>query len=123
MPDPSHVCNLRRILNPLSKARDRSPDLMDPSQVRFPGAATGTPCLLSNCTFSLFAMDLSHPCFFGMLLSGEEHSTLSGLFLASLIGGGGGGCSAVSGKPEGWFPVNQKVGPGLDFSQIPFVVF
>ena len=38
--DPSHVCNLhhssrhRRILNPLSKARDRTTNLMVPSQIR-----------------------------------------------------------------------------------------
>ena len=40
MPDPSLVCNLhhssrqRRILNPLSKARDRTHNLMVPSQIR-----------------------------------------------------------------------------------------
>ena len=39
IPDPSHVCNLYcssgqyQILNPLSKARDRTLILMDPNQV------------------------------------------------------------------------------------------
>jgi len=40
MQDPSHICELyhssrqRRILHPLSKARDRTCNLMDPSQAR-----------------------------------------------------------------------------------------
>ena len=42
--DPSHVCNLhhssrqRQILNPLSKARDRTHNLMVPSRIRVHGA-------------------------------------------------------------------------------------
>ena len=49
MLDPSQVCNLHhsprqhRILNPLSKARDRSCNLMVPSQIRFCCAPTGIP--------------------------------------------------------------------------------
>ena len=48
-PDPSHVCDLHhssrqcRILNPLSKARDRTHNLMVPSRIRFCCARTGTP--------------------------------------------------------------------------------
>ena len=51
--DPSHVCDLhhsvhhssqqRQILNPLSKARDRTCNLMVPSRIRFLCAAPGTP--------------------------------------------------------------------------------
>ena len=33
MPDPSHICDLRRILNPLNKARDRTHILTDTGQV------------------------------------------------------------------------------------------
>ena len=49
MPDPSCVCDLhhssqpRQILNPLSKARNRTCNLMVPSQIRFHCATTGTP--------------------------------------------------------------------------------
>ena len=45
----SHVCNLhhssrqRRILNPLSKGRDRTRYLMVPSQIRLPLCHNGTP--------------------------------------------------------------------------------
>ena len=48
MPDLSHVCDLHhksqqpRILNPLSKARDGTHNLMVPSQIRFHCATTGT---------------------------------------------------------------------------------
>ena len=48
MPDPSHVCDLHhslwqhRILNPLSRAKDRTGNLMVPSQIRFLCATTGT---------------------------------------------------------------------------------
>ena len=48
-PDPSSVCDLhhssgqRWILNPLSKARDRTRNLMVLSRFRFRGAMTGTP--------------------------------------------------------------------------------
>ena len=47
-PDPSQVCDLhhssqqRRILNPLSKARDQTRILMDTSLVRFHWATSGT---------------------------------------------------------------------------------
>ena len=73
MPDLSCICNWHhsswqcwRILNPLSKARDWNQVLMDPSQVHYCWATTGTPflffylsdmytgsvkCLLSNCDF------------------------------------------------------------------------
>ena len=49
MADPSRVCDLHRssrqhwILNPLSKARDRTCNLMDTSQIRFRCATMGTP--------------------------------------------------------------------------------
>ena len=49
MPDPSSVCTLhhssqqRRILNPLSEARDQIRALMVARQVRFGCATTGTP--------------------------------------------------------------------------------
>ena len=49
--DLSHVCDLqhsswqRQILNPLSKTRDRTHNLMVPSQICFPCATTGTPDL------------------------------------------------------------------------------
>ena len=49
MPDPSHVFDLahsswqRWILNQLSKARDRTGNLMVPSQIHFHCATTGTP--------------------------------------------------------------------------------
>ena len=32
MPDPSHICNLHQILNPLRDARDQTQILMDTSQ-------------------------------------------------------------------------------------------
>ena len=49
--DPSHLCDLhhsswqRRILNPLSKARDRTRNLMAPSQICFCCVTMGTPFL------------------------------------------------------------------------------
>ena len=49
--DLSHVFDLyhssrqRWLLNPLSKARDRTRNLMVPSQIHFYGATTGTPSL------------------------------------------------------------------------------
>ena len=51
-PDQSYVCNLphsswqRRILNPLSEARDRVCNLMVPSWIRFCCATVGTPVFL-----------------------------------------------------------------------------
>ena len=50
--DPSHICDLHpsswqcRILNPLREARDRTHNLMDPSQIHFCYATTGTPKFL-----------------------------------------------------------------------------
>ena len=50
MPDPSRVCDLhyssqqRRILNPLSEARDGTRNLMVPSSICFRCATSGTPC-------------------------------------------------------------------------------
>ena len=49
-PDPSRMCNLhhsswqRRILNPLSEARDRTHNLMVPSRIPFGCTTMGTPC-------------------------------------------------------------------------------
>ena len=49
--DLSHVCDQHhssqqgRILNPLSKAGDRTYNLMVPSRIRFPCAMIGTPVL------------------------------------------------------------------------------
>ena len=57
--DTSHVCNLHhssrqyQILNPMSKARDGTCILMDPSQVRFLRATTGT----SRCVFLLMYLN------------------------------------------------------------------
>ena len=56
MPDLSRICDLhhspqqRQILNPLSKARDRTRNLMIPSQIFFPCAMTVTPekCISSQ---------------------------------------------------------------------------
>ena len=55
MPEPSHVCNLHhssllhQILNPLSKARDRTHNLMVPSRIRFYCATMGNSCyVISN---------------------------------------------------------------------------
>ena len=51
MPDPSCVCYLPhsswqcQILNPLSKARDQTHNLVLPSQIRYCCASTGTPHL------------------------------------------------------------------------------
>ena len=48
-PDPSRVCDLhhsswqRRVLNQLSKARDRAENLMVPGQIRFHCTTMGTP--------------------------------------------------------------------------------
>jgi len=48
-PDLSHVCNIlhsarqRQILNPLSEARDQTPNLMSPSKIHFRWATMGTP--------------------------------------------------------------------------------
>jgi len=49
MPDLSRICNLhhssqqRQILNPLSKARDQTRNLMVPSRIRFCHAMAGAP--------------------------------------------------------------------------------
>ena len=55
---PSHVCNLhhssqqRQILNPLSKARDQTCNLMVPSQIHFRCTTTGTPRFVSLTIFN-----------------------------------------------------------------------
>ena len=51
MPDPSRVCHLHhssqwhQILNPLSKARDQTCNLMVPSRICFCCTTTGTPAM------------------------------------------------------------------------------
>ena len=60
-PDPSSVCDLyhssqqRRILNPLSKARDRTENLMVPGQIHFQWATTGTPANFKSSSWALSA--------------------------------------------------------------------
>ena len=59
MQDPSHFCNLHHsscqhwILNPLSEARDRTPILMDPSQIHYHWATMGTPKALLSTSLIL----------------------------------------------------------------------
>ena len=58
--NPSHVCNLhhslqqRRILNPLSKARDRTGKLMVPKRIRFHCTTIGTPLTLLIIIVSIY---------------------------------------------------------------------
>ena len=53
--NPSHICDShhsswqRWILNPLSKAKDRTHLLMDTSQVRYHWTTTGTPTFVNSC--------------------------------------------------------------------------
>mgnify|MGYP001346181379 CR=1 FL=1 len=53
MQDSSHICDLHHssqqwwILNPLSKARDQTYDLIVPSRIRFHYATMGTPKMTS----------------------------------------------------------------------------
>ena len=53
--EPSHICHLHhsswqcQILNPLSKARDRTCNLMEASQIHFRWAMSGTPGLVFFC--------------------------------------------------------------------------
>ena len=44
--DPHHSSRQRRILNPLSEARDGTPNLMLPSQIHFCCATVGTPAMV-----------------------------------------------------------------------------
>ena len=78
MQELSHICNLHdnsrqcRILNPLSKARDRTWVLVDTSWVRYFSATTGTPmfsfignCQIvfqSSCTILLFHQNIESSC-------------------------------------------------------------
>ena len=54
LPDLSHICDLhhssrqRQILNPLSEARDRTRNLMAPSQIHFRCSMVGTPQNISD---------------------------------------------------------------------------
>ena len=72
--DPSHVCNLHYssrqcwILNPLSKARDRTQVLRDTSQIHFCCATMGIACVLffkfpHNCSYphSMYTHDYISP--------------------------------------------------------------
>ena len=73
MPDLSHIFDLHhslwqcRILNPLSEARDRTRNLMVPSQIHFCCATTGTSlcsfmvsCFLDSLWSWYFALVLVH---------------------------------------------------------------
>ena len=51
--DLHHSSGQHQILNPLSEARDRTPNLMIPSQIRFRCAMMGTPILFFNLCVSL----------------------------------------------------------------------
>ena len=59
---PSCICDLHhssqkhRILNPLSKARDWTPNLMVPSQIHFCCTTTGTLQLLFICWFCILKL-------------------------------------------------------------------
>ena len=62
--DPSHLCDLhhssrrRQILNPLSEARDRTHNVMVPSQIHFHCATTGTPA--ASFVMSFCSVKASH---------------------------------------------------------------
>ena len=68
--DPSRICDLHhisrwhRILNPLSKAQDRTHNLVVPSRIRFCCTMTGTPDfrILERTTFIIIfiIVDLQH---------------------------------------------------------------
>ena len=84
-PDLSHICNLHhssgqcRMLNPLSKARDRTCILMDTSQVRYGCTSMGTPqSTFSGRTQQLQGLvdtrDRTCPSFQKVLLGGPESS-------------------------------------------------
>ena len=63
--DPSHICNPHHssrqhwILNPMSEAGDRTFILMDPSQVHYHWAMTGTPISLCFHLVPLYGMTLA----------------------------------------------------------------
>ena len=67
-PDPSRTCDLHhssrqhRILNPLSKARDQTRNLMVPNRICFHRAMTGTP-LLATFNQSVFLFFICKSCF------------------------------------------------------------
>ena len=79
-PDLSCVCDLhhisrqRRILNPLSEDRDRTLNLLVPSQIHFHCATMGTPIWLFKCPS--FPFDLTLSDFLPSLMSyqGSEQS-------------------------------------------------
>ena len=79
-PDPSQVCKLRhsseqrQILNPLSKARDRTCILMDTSQIRYHWATTGTPYDL------LFLKEMYDPWFLWFSMSHQNYQFLDNLW-------------------------------------------
>ena len=66
MQDLSYICDLqhssrqRQILNPLSKARDRTCNLIVPSQIRFRCTVTGTPDRSFNTFFSFIHVFEQH---------------------------------------------------------------
>ena len=65
-PDPSCVCDLHhrsrqsQTLNPLSEARDRTHNLMVPSQIRFPCTKVGTPFFVCSFLFCKFLFIFFH---------------------------------------------------------------
>ena len=89
-PDLSHIFDLhhssqqRQILNPLTEARDRTCNLMDPSRVCFCGATTGTPrelgFLISSCMSCLYVLNIN-PLLVTSLASIFSHSVDSFVFL------------------------------------------
>ena len=73
MPDLSHICDIHhssqqcRILNPLSKARDRTSNRMVPSRITFHCAMMGTPhCVMKGTPhFSFFFLFTTAPVAYG----------------------------------------------------------
>ena len=80
MQNPSHACDLHHssqqcwILNPLSQVRDRTHNLMVPSQIRFHYATTGTPRPIFQLTLFHFSPSCSS---FNILVSSIHNKNIS----------------------------------------------